>query len=339
MRNDLLIHQLAALAGQRTRDGLEACLLELFNELLQPRDVAIYRLNSAGGRQRWSVRRRVTSSQTASQMQALQQPAAGWVQQHAACWASGKTQSDAASPAVTLVPMTCQDDTHCLVEITSPVPLSPEQMGVIEGILQGLINENERDALTRLLNRKSFDESFFEMAVAPLMAPAESSDTEPPESRRKLSAEPQHCWLAMIDIDHFKRVNDTFGHLIGDEVLILVARLLRENFRAGDRLYRFGGEEFVVMLNTPRSELAAKALERLRQKIENYSFPRVGRLTISIGYTEVKVTDNPSSAFERADECVYHAKSNGRNQIVAYDSLLQSHVVETPQPDSEVEFF
>ena len=81
-------------------------------------------------------------------------------------------------------------------------------------------------------------------------------------------------WLGVVDIDHFKRVNDGFGHLIGDEVLVLVARIMRQSFRHYDRLYRFGGEEFVVLLRGGDEEDAKAAFERFRTNVESYLFPR-----------------------------------------------------------------
>ena len=87
-------------------------------------------------------------------------------------------------------------------------------------------------------------------------------------------------WLAVIDIDHFKRVNDLSGHLIGDEVLLLLARQMRVNFRFHDQLYRFGGEEFVVLMRCTNHADALAALERFRHQIEIHAFPQVGPITV-----------------------------------------------------------
>ena len=122
---------------------------------------------------------------------------------------------------------------------------------VMEGILsvyrnyQSLLDYSERDSLTGLLNRKTFDEKFARMVNA---RPSDSVARD--DNERRHHAETKSQWLAVIDIDHFKRVNDQFGHLYGDEVLILVANVLRTSFRAQDRVFRFGGEEFVVLLRS-----------------------------------------------------------------------------------------
>jgi len=126
----------------------------------------------------------------------------------------------------------------------------------------------------------------------------------------------------MLDIDHFKHVNDNFGHLIGDEVLLLLARLMRSTFRFHDQLYRFGGEEFVVLMHCTEGGQAEVAFERLRSNTEQHQFPQVEHITISVGFTEIRHGDSPSAAFERADKAVYYAKEHGRNQVCNYETLV-----------------
>jgi len=147
------------------------------------------------------------------------------------------------------------------------------------------------------------------------------------------------CWLGVIDIDHFKRVNDNFGHLIGDEVLLLLSRLMRSSFRYHDRLYRFGGEEFVVLMRSASADAAMLAFERLRSNVERFAFPRVGHITVSVGFTEVRSADTPASAFERADQAVYHAKENGRNRIADHAALVAHGALVEDTPDGDVELF
>jgi diguanylate cyclase (GGDEF)-like protein len=144
----------------------------------------------------------------------------------------------------------------------------------------------------------------------------------------------------MLDIDHFKRVNDNYGHLIGDEVLLLLARLMRASFRFHDQLYRFGGEEFVVLMRCNGEAQAAGALERLRTNTAEHLFPQVGNITISIGFSEVRTGDTPSGAFERADKAVYYAKEHGRNQVCSYAALIASgELVEQAANLGDIELF
>jgi diguanylate cyclase (GGDEF)-like protein len=142
-----------------------------------------------------------------------------------------------------------------------------------------------------------------------------------------------------LDIDHFKRVNDNFGHLIGDEVLLLMSRLMRSSFRYQDQLFRFGGEEFVVLMRCTDAEAAGRAIERLRANVERYAFPQVGRITISVGFTELRPSDTPAAAFERADKAVYFAKQNGRNQVHHHAELVASGRLADESRDSKVELF
>jgi diguanylate cyclase (GGDEF)-like protein len=183
---------------------------------------------------------------------------------------------------------------------------------------QNLLDYGERDALTELLNRKTFDGAFLKATIEQQLI------QDSVQGDRRDPAPAGSYWLVMLDIDHFKRVNDNFGHLIGDEVLLLLARLMRSCFRFHDQLYRFGGEEFVVLMRCNGEAQAAAVLERLRGTTEAHAFPQVGTITISIGFTEIKTGDTPSGAFERADKAVYYAKGHGRNQVCSHAALIAS---------------
>src|SRR5205085_360480 len=146
-------------------------------------------------------------------------------------------------------------------------------------------------------------------------------------------------WLGVIDIDHFKRVNDTFGHLIGDEVLLLLATMMKVSFRTYDKLFRFGGEEFVVLLKPTDSNNAHAAFERFRKDIEARNFPQVGRITVSIGYARIGPKDQPTVVIDRADEALYWAKEHGRNRTFNYETLIASGELKQKESKSDVEFF
>jgi diguanylate cyclase (GGDEF)-like protein len=110
-------------------------------------------------------------------------------------------------------------------------------------------------------------------------------------------------------------------------VLILLARLMHSSFREKDRLFRCGGEEFVVILAPTEMEFAEAVLERFREAVEAFEFPQVGRVTVSIGVTQVLPGDNPLTAFGRADEALYVAKEQGRNRVLSYESLIAGGVL------------
>jgi diguanylate cyclase (GGDEF)-like protein len=122
--------------------------------------------------------------------------------------------------------------------------------------------------------------------------------------------------LAVLDIDHFKQVNDRYGHLMGDQVLVQVAHLLRENTRGSDVLARYGGEEFVIVLPGMTLAGAAEVCERLRERVHGFGWPLQMALSVSIGLAAAPPHDL-TALLGAADRALYSAKSGGRNRIVA----------------------
>jgi len=126
--------------------------------------------------------------------------------------------------------------------------------------------------------------------------------------------------LLLIDIDHFKAVNDHYGHQIGDKVLIEFARILRKNIRKIDLLGRWGGEEFLIVCANTDGAQALLLADKLRKKVENHIFPEVGHKTMSIGIAEYKKDESIEHLFNKVDKALYLAKESGRNQsIIARD--------------------
>jgi diguanylate cyclase (GGDEF)-like protein len=123
--------------------------------------------------------------------------------------------------------------------------------------------------------------------------------------------------LIILDMDHFKSVNDTYGHIAGDEVLVAIANILKRNHRQADIVGRWGGEEFFVICPQTPVEGALSAAEHLRRLVEQHDFPRVGRRTASFGVAGYRVGDSILSMTARADEGLYLAKDAGRNRVVA----------------------
>ncbi len=238
-------------------------------------------------------------------------------------------------------PVWISDKIGSCLTISHSKIFSEQDLGVIEGILsvyrnyQRLLDYSERDSLTGLLNRKTFDENF-----SRLIAHAPTTTELPPADQvnRRQAAQVKEQWLGVVDIDHFKRVNDQFGHLYGDEVLILVANILRSSFRAQDRIFRFGGEEFVILLRAATLNDAHRVFERFRTHVEQHVFPQVGQVTISLGFTSVS-SDTPVVILGHADQALYYAKANGRNRVCYYDELVQSGLLHSEVANESVEFF
>lgn len=126
--------------------------------------------------------------------------------------------------------------------------------------------------------------------------------------------------ILLVDIDDFKKVNDAYGHLAGDRVLIFVAKLINSILREGDKVFRFGGEEFLILLNrcdqTSAVNIAKRVLEGVRSNTLLYKNDQI-KITLSIGSAQLKEEDNYESLIQRADKALYQAKSNGKDQFVA----------------------
>lgn len=120
----------------------------------------------------------------------------------------------------------------------------------------------------------------------------------------------------MFDIDHFKKVNDTYGHDVGDYVLESISKIIKTSVRETDIFARWGGEEFLILcaeINIENTEILA---EKLRESIGTYNFENVGNITASFGVTIYDEKDDRDTFLKRVDEALYEAKENGRNRVV-----------------------
>ncbi|NML18785.1 GGDEF domain-containing protein [Azohydromonas caseinilytica] len=317
----LLIDQLAELTGHRDRRQADAFLLETLRELLEPVALALHRCVGEAPEQRWltcaqwrgEAGRRPYAAARRYDFDLL--PTLESRPEWAECARHTRIVELPGSPAVTLLPLVAGAQCVGVVELHSTRPLAAYMLRSAAALVRlygnflALLDYGERDALTGLFNRKTFNDSFMRVVLelgAAQRGGLESEAAEPP----------RQFFLAAVDLDHFKGVNDQFGHLVGDEVLLLTARVMRTVLRLDDGLFRFGGEEFVVLLETPGETEAWAALERLRLRLQEHHFPQVGQVTVSIGFTDVRSSDLPPTAMERADRALLLAKSGGRNRVV-----------------------
>ncbi|WP_198149760.1 GGDEF domain-containing protein [Colwellia sp. MT41] len=172
------------------------------------------------------------------------------------------------------------------------------------------IKESRVDLLTGLLNRRAFVED-----AGKIIAREERNNLENKKYNNKL------IYLAMIDIDFFKKVNDTYGHSAGDDVLIEVAKSLKGSTREFEVLARLGGEEFVILLECNNPQRAIDAGERIRANVEGLKCTineTNVRVTISIGISSWEVGENLDVLLINADKVLYKAKDSGRNRVVMY---------------------
>lgn len=130
--------------------------------------------------------------------------------------------------------------------------------------------------------------------------------------------------LIIIDIDHFKDVNDRYGHVEGDNVLFQTSNIIAENLRSSDIFGRYGGEEFLVICTKTDKNGAFLLAEKLRIAIKEYQFDKVGRKTISLGIADFEKNDTIKSLLEKADIALYKAKNDGRNRSVIYEANIKT---------------
>jgi diguanylate cyclase (GGDEF)-like protein len=170
------------------------------------------------------------------------------------------------------------------------------QMKVSEARWRTAEHRANHDPLTGLLNRRTFSRHL-------------------PNVVHLASSGQLDLSLMLIDFDHFKSINDRYGHSAGDTVLRKIAKVFASSLRAGDSLYRWGGEEFAIILRDTDAATVALIAERLREKTEKHSFGLKRSVTVSIGVATYEMGESPEDFFKRGDAAMLAAKRNGRNRV------------------------
>ena len=184
----------------------------------------------------------------------------------------------------------------------SSLRASREQIKRLQGTLEAVCAESSTDALTKVANRKHFDQAL------------DHAIDDASQSKTPLS-------LLLCDVDHFKTFNDTFGHIVGDHVLRLIATAIKQSVRGQDMPARYGGEEFAVILPSTTGRQALAVAENIRRAIAQRPLTKrstgemLGTITISAGIAEFRHGETAWSLIERADACLYAAKRAGRNCV------------------------
>jgi diguanylate cyclase (GGDEF)-like protein len=342
---DSLLKHMVHMTGHRDHAMLDLSTITAVQELAGAAQTRILSLGKSGGqtwvRARASIRgdhpARVEDQLEAGRGELLDQGAP--LAQCLATRAARAEQADG-TQATMWVPIWINEQAASCLEIVHTGPFSQDVVHMIDGIVgvyrnfHNLLDYSERDSLTGLLNRKTFDDQLARMLHA---TPEPPLPGQPERRQQQLPGQEQ--WLAVMDVDHFKLVNDRFGHLYGDEVLILIANMLQSSFRSHDRVFRFGGEEFVVLLRSTTAENAGRIIDRFRKAVEGHEFPQVGKVTVSIGFTSIKACESPVVTLGHADQALYYAKTHGRNQVCHYDQLVADGLLQAVAPTTTVELF
>ncbi len=208
-----------------------------------------------------------------------------------------------------------------VIESQTGPPVSFNLLGKLLQVFSNqrfMLARGELDPLTGLYNRQAFFERIRQVAVRAAANP----------QRRTSRGQPGKNCFALFDIDHFKRINDNYGHLYGDEVLLLFARLMTRSFRREDLLFRYGGEEFAVVLVGVGLDGAGHILERFRRSVEAYDFPQIDHSTVSIGFSAIVTESGVDKVVMCADKALYYAKNHGRNQVCCYEKLVADNKLE-----------
>ncbi len=333
----VLIAHLRQIVGKRDRTSLNHALVLAAHSLFATLRVSLQRVVQHNG-----VAFLIPSASMVGDVEEVQDaylispqhghPLAGHPEYEHCCLTGkpGHSRSDGVHHHV--FPLIHHDQPYAVLELERRSPLDKLELDLAGELLGlfldhlALIDYAETDTLTGLLNRKTFDEN-----LSRILASAGNDDTTQAgmayPHRRHARQEGVSNWLAIADIDHFKAVNDTHGHIIGDEVLLLLAQSMRSAFRFDDQLFRFGGEEFITVLQPTGQAEAMAVLDRFRQSIETYDFPIVGHVTISIGFTRIDLMDTPTELVGRADQALYFAKRNGRNRVESYEDLYVAGLI------------
>lgn len=202
-------------------------------------------------------------------------------------------------------------------ELEDALAQSCEAMQALGRDLEAVRKQALTDSLTSLANRKSFDTELARLCDSVLKGQA-------------------HFSLLMLDIDHFKVFNDTYGHPVGDEVLRLVAGTLAQSVRSGDLAARYGGEEFAILLPDTDLSAATQLASNLRAKVESMSLVRrksgdkLRRVTVSGGVAQSLAGEYPGQVLARADAALYQAKAGGRNRVEVDNTPLADQGASAP---------
>jgi len=341
MTTELLAQRVADTTSRRDRDELDLSIARLLQQFLGAHSVALFRLVNDGGVIRIGKRAAVAQGSEESGPDRVtelsQLPLLADLPAWQECASKNEMiQSTGSDGRLTaLFPLLGErGEVNGVLAVDAVQALATRDADLVRGILQilqnhlALLEYGERDTLTSLLNRKTFEGKFHKL-----------HERRPQIKKNGEPAVQEPSWLALIDIDKFKAINDNFGHLFGDEVLLLTSQLMMRNFRGADQLFRFGGEEFVVVLDQATEAGARIALERLRVAMEAFEFPQVGTVTISIGYTQVKPQDMSTICIERADAALYYVKSHGRNGLRSYEALVASGDLVAKVDESDIDLF
>ena len=355
-----LIEHIVKLTDHRDRDLLELTLSKALIDLLPIQRIVIARVMNFDGEKRWLDVARLDSKGGGKVLDPMRVDFSTlerleYATDRLKCLQTRELVEVAwageEGPRIYMLPLfsDSRKDDEGVIEVHSDALLTEDQMLMIEQLrriyrnMYALLEYSDRDALTGLLNRKSLDDAFYSAVLEELdcvTTVGSSLAGQPAEfDQERRHRVPANYWLGSAIVDNFAEIGDQHGHLIAEEVLLLVGRVMNNTFRTYDRIYRFGAEHFGVLMHCPDEALVLAAFERFRVNVEKFNFPQVGRVTVSCGFTPVTADDSPSSALEKTERAVDFAQRGGRNQVCSYQSLVRQGVFGEAPKVGGVEIF
>jgi diguanylate cyclase (GGDEF)-like protein len=338
-----LIEHILKLTDHRERDLLEMTLSKALIDLLPIQRIIVARVMRSEGEKRWFEVMRLDARGGGKVADRLRMDFAALPRLEDAKERFNCLQSQSeleiawageAGPRITYFPLfsDSRKDDEGVIEVHSEAVLTREARQTIDQLrriyrnMYRLLEYSDRDALTGLLNRKSLDDAFYSAVLEALDGVSGANKPVPvipaagAERRHRV---PANYWLGSAVVDNFGLLNDMHGHLIAEEVLLLVARIMNNTFRTYDQIYRFGGEHFGVLMHCPLEDVVLAAFDRFRANVEKFNFPQVGRVTVSCGFTSVMADDSPSTALEKTERAVEFARKHGGNKAASHLDLVR----------------
>ena len=338
-----LIHHLIKLTDHRERDLLELTMAKALIDLLPLQRVVISKVVSEEGVSRWMQLARLDAKgggtvtdplrvdfqtlplladekdrmrciQTRNRVEVALQGDAGPRTSYTPLFESSRTEDDG------------------VLEIHSPIGLTEAELETVDTVLHVfrnmyyLLAYSDRDGLTGLFNRKSLDDTFYSAVLEELDEGASAHaplEVKPASGQERRHRVPPNYWLGTVSVDNFNTLVEKSGHLIAEEVLLLVARILNNTFRTYDRIYRLGGEQFAVLMHCPDEALVVAAFERFRANMDKFTFPQIGHVTACGGFTRITADDSPSTSLERAERAVDYGRQAGGNRVFSFGELVR----------------
>jgi len=351
-KTPIILDKVATLTGIRDLDIFEFSFMKTLADMLSVNDISLYKFygtslpcrlikyssetETKGGIKRIDEAREIHIEDIDIPVTLID--AINWIESTGRVYS---TKSE--NKYLTFYPISSLSSTIGYLSVALTHELSDSENLIITSLLSisenfySLLEENQTDKLTGLLNRKTFDDNISKIQSL-ISFPFKSVPYTGAEKRGGTSK--VEYWLSIIDIDHFKKINDTFGHVYGDEVLLLLSQIMKKAFRPTDLLFRVGGEEFIAISMVRNKEEANIVFDRFRVAMEKFTFPQVGQVTISLGAT--KIPEHyliPSDIVGKADQALYLAKNSGRNKLFFYEDLISKGLIKEKKENDDVDFF